>query len=320
MKISVIVPVYNVAEYLPACLESLAAQTHRDLELVLVDDGSTDGSAALLEAFAQREPRAVVIAQPNGGVSAARNRGLDAATGEFVGFVDSDDIADARMFEMLLRTAQQVDADMVECGHRNLSPDGTVLGECPLAPEVLEGRACVHAYLSQRNTRNYCCNKLYRRSLIGDARFSALASSEDFLFNVTVLRHCRRKATVADCLYGYVRHSASVCGQPFHAGRMDTLRAGEAAFALLEDDGLRALAAAYTVRWAMQCYLQARTLPRAERREFRPAMLSAARRYLPHMRRVTDRSVVSRNTLMLARLFCAVPALYAAVMDAFGKQ
>src|SRR5205085_2446307 len=110
-RVSVVVPIYNVEHYLEECLESLAAQTFQDLEVVMVDDGSTDGSAAIAEAFAARDPRFKLMTRPNGGLSAARNTGLEAATGEFLAFVDSDDVVAPDAYEKLVATLDKTGSD-----------------------------------------------------------------------------------------------------------------------------------------------------------------------------------------------------------------
>lgn len=107
--ISVIVPVYNVAEYLPPCIESIAAQTHRNLEIILVDDGSTDPSGRICDDYSRRDSRIVVVHQPNGGLSAARNAGLRVARGEFIGFVDGDDYIHPQMYGVLLSALTATD-------------------------------------------------------------------------------------------------------------------------------------------------------------------------------------------------------------------
>ena len=110
--ISVIVPTYNVLPYLDRSMTSLLGQTHRDLDILLIDDGATDGCAARCDAYARQDPRVRVVHQPNGGLSAARNTGLDHAVGDFVAFLDPDDYADPHMLERLLTTLTQAQADM----------------------------------------------------------------------------------------------------------------------------------------------------------------------------------------------------------------
>ena len=114
--ISIIVPVYNTEPYLPQCLDSILAQTYTDLEILLIDDGSTDRCGEICNQYAARDPRIRVFHTENRGLSAARNLGLDQAKGDYIGFVDSDDWIEPDMYEVLLQKAEETKADIVECG------------------------------------------------------------------------------------------------------------------------------------------------------------------------------------------------------------
>src|SRR3954469_3268168 len=124
-RVSVVVPIYNVEAYLRECLESLADQTFEDLEVIMVDDGSTDGSAAIAEAFAARDARFILITQANGGLSAARNTGIDVATGEFLAFVDSDDVVAPNAYELLVGPPDPSGSDFASGNAVRLTSTGT---------------------------------------------------------------------------------------------------------------------------------------------------------------------------------------------------
>ena len=113
--ITVIVPVYNVKDYLQQCVESICGQTYQNLEILLVDDGSTDGSGKICDELAKKDTRIKVIHKPNGGLSDARNAGLDVATGDYIGYVDSDDYIEPDMFEILLTNIEEHQADISCC-------------------------------------------------------------------------------------------------------------------------------------------------------------------------------------------------------------
>ncbi|NST07596.1 glycosyltransferase, partial [Enterococcus faecalis] len=115
-KISIIVPVYNVEKYLEKCVRSILAQTFTDFELILVDDGSPDSSGAMCDQFAEQDQRVKVIHKENGGLSDARNAGIEIATGEYLGFVDSDDYIADDMYELLYTNIVKEDADLSICG------------------------------------------------------------------------------------------------------------------------------------------------------------------------------------------------------------
>ena len=111
-KVSIIIPVYNVESYLRRCLDSVVNQTLKDIEIILVNDGSTDGSLAICEEYAKNDDRIKIITRKNGGLSAARNTGLDNATSEYIGFIDSDDWVDTNFFENLYNTAIEKNCDV----------------------------------------------------------------------------------------------------------------------------------------------------------------------------------------------------------------
>ncbi len=163
-RISVVVPIYNVERYLEPCLESIATQTFGDLEVVMVDDGSTDGSAAIAEAFVARDPRFRLLAQPNAGLSAARNTGIDAATGEFLAFVDSDDMLKPQAYELLLGSLDKTGSDFASGNAVRF----TGAGEKParfLAQAFAETQLRTHITKNHRLLADRTAwNKLWRRS------------------------------------------------------------------------------------------------------------------------------------------------------------
>lgn len=187
-KISVVVPVYNAEQYLVRCLDSILAQTHGALEVILVDDGSKDQSGAICDDYAAKDSRVAVIHQENAGPSAARNAGLRRAGGDYVCFVDSDDYIDEDYCEYLLALALQHGADIVQCaameegsrGIRVLGPAQDIFLEKGIAD--MQGRHW-HAY------GNANWGKIYRRAILQDARFDERCCiGEDLHFNFQALR------------------------------------------------------------------------------------------------------------------------------------
>ena len=211
MKISVIVPVYNCEAYLSACIDSILQQTHRDLELILVDDGAKDGSGAICDSYAQRDPRVRVIHQINQGVSVARNAGLDLATGDMVTFVDSDDTIEPDMYEVLVKLALEHGADVAHCGYRKVHFDGSfkdVLGtEVQLVQNAREASECL---LSGKYFTGSPCTKLYRRELFSDVRFdSDLKINEDVWMNVQVFNRAEKLVFLDVPKYHYYEREQS---------------------------------------------------------------------------------------------------------------
>ncbi|MBR1472441.1 MAG: glycosyltransferase [Lachnospiraceae bacterium] len=182
--ISVIIPVYNKEAYLKRCLDSVLAQTHADLEVLLVDDGSTDGSCAVCEAYAAQDARVRLIRRENGGASAARNTGIEAAQGAYVGFVDADDWIEPGMYETLLQAirAGKQGCRVVQLMSRNYTPDGTLVvpprredGVCEvLSPETYFRQLIMHTGDSS------FCTKLFPGAFIKKYRFAEGKKNEDF--------------------------------------------------------------------------------------------------------------------------------------------
>ncbi len=177
--ISVIVPIYNVEPYLRACLESVQRQTVRDLEVILVDDGSTDGSAAIAREFVAADPRFRLISQPNGGLGMARNTGVQAASGEYLWFVDSDDALPPNSFELMLAALERTGSDFATGNIHRLTARGTSQSRFAAAA-LAKTRLSTHVtrfrpLLADRTA----CNKLWRRSFFGDRRFPVGVLHED---------------------------------------------------------------------------------------------------------------------------------------------
>ena len=169
--ISVIVPVYNVEPYLRKCLDSIVAQTYTDLEILVIDDGSTDRCGAICDSYAERDPRIRVFYTENRGLSAARNLGLDHATGEYIGFVDSDDWIEPDMYEVLLKKAVQTDADIVTCRFFQEYRDRTEEFPGPENEFATEGDEILRTYLFNKRICQDAWNNLYKAELFRSVRY-----------------------------------------------------------------------------------------------------------------------------------------------------
>jgi len=208
-SVSIVVPVFNVEKYLKKCLDSLSAQTLREIEMIVVDDGSTDGSLGVALECARRDERIKVIHQENQGVSGARNAGLDAATGTYIGFADPDDWADTEMFEALYTRARQDDADFCACDYSLVYEDGV---GTPNVLRLQDGKLNIAEYGLDKlwNEKKFAAviwNKIYRRSLIEEHRLRFESTrhvfSEDVLFNLFFLRHASVASSVGTSYYYY---------------------------------------------------------------------------------------------------------------------
>ncbi len=215
MRVSVIVPCYNAGEYLAPCLRSVLAQTMGDLELLVIDDGSTDGSLAVAQRIAGGDARVRVFHQENRGVCAARNRGLDAAQGEFVTFVDGDDLLRPDALERMLALAPG--ADMVVCAHETFDAQGSTR---LVVPETRwmdrrgeqRRRAAALRLIEGDSVLNIMCGKLHRRSLLERERLrldESLKIAEDALFNLEAVLCGEGIAWLPEPIYRYRMHDAS---------------------------------------------------------------------------------------------------------------
>lgn len=185
--ISVIVPVYNVSQYLRRCLDSILNNTWRDLEIICVNDGSTDDSLRILREYEGEDPRIIVIDQENGGVSAARNAGLRAASGEFIAFIDSDDWIHPQYFEVLMHAQSQTNADCVVCGVEQTDCETLPVSNYNCA-ELNVISTTVSAALANRFTRTRIWGRVYKRSLLDDLQFVfGIRLAEDTIFNLSAL-------------------------------------------------------------------------------------------------------------------------------------
>lgn len=207
-KISVIVPCYNCEETIGAALASILAGTVLDIEVILVNDGSSDNTSELLHELSREDGRIVVIDKENGGVSSARNAALEVARGEYIGFVDSDDIINPDMYEYLL-SAMERGADIAECGMRLLSERGeeyVTSPECEISTE--KGAAAEREWLSFFTGSS--CTKLFSRSIVGDTRFSSdYKIGEDMLFNLMCLESSSHAIILPEAKYTYIQRDTS---------------------------------------------------------------------------------------------------------------
>lgn len=205
---SIVIPVYQAKEYVGRCVDSWLAQTEMDLELILVDDGSTDGSGELCDKLAEKDPRIRVLHQENAGVSAARNAGMRETGGEFLLFTDSDDYVAPDYLEKMSRCQCQTDSDLVLCGFHHLY-DGADILKIPGKTESyrMEEFSEVFLELYEKSYLNMPWNKLFRRELMGSFD-SSLSLGEDLLFNLDYLRRCRRVAVLAEPLCYYIQEES----------------------------------------------------------------------------------------------------------------
>lgn len=253
-KISLIVPVYNVAPYLEKCLASIQNQTYRNLEILCVDDGSVDGSGKLLDRIAEGDERIRVFHQENRGTGAARNLALRHASGEFIGFVDPDDWIEADMYELLHDTAVRTKADVVTCGYY-IDEEGKGSRQAENKKKVREGLLPAGEFLEYiycrdeyKGVSGYLWTRLFRSEVVfGDGRGNmlwfdeTLLPGQDVYFIAGICVRAKSMVYLPEHLYHYVQQPMSVMHQPEkRLKNMSSCRAYQMAIELFEKEGVAA--------------------------------------------------------------------------------
>lgn len=233
MSVSVIIPIFNQEKYLPDAIESVFRQTFSDWELILVDDGSTDNSPRICERYARESSKVKVIHKKNGGLSSARNAGLDIAGGEYIFFLDADDIIRSSALAILHSAAVSHKLDVVAGGIKKFTYTGKLSGSEPyllsscekdkITVRTLSGKDALRRILYQKSgIDNSACGKLYRASLWKDLRFREGTQYEDLDIISPLMLKARKTGYIKDKTYFYRQHPESFL-HTFSRGRMDVL-------------------------------------------------------------------------------------------------
>ena len=199
--ISVIVPVYNVESYLEKCIESIQNQSYKSLEIILVNDGSTDSSGDICDKYAACDKRIRVIHQKNGGISSARNTGLEVANGDYIAFVDSDDYIELKMYEDLLNILKEYNLDIIECGSFK-DKNGMITGGCnDVQIEIYEKDDALRLAMHDGFTSVW--NKLYKRDIVINIRFPEGRKFEDSAISYLYVANANRVGHINRSYYYY---------------------------------------------------------------------------------------------------------------------
>ena len=210
-KISIIIPIYNVEKYLPACVESILQQTYKNLEVILVDDGSPDQCPVICDELAQKDDRIRVIHQKNKGLSGARNTGIDNAQGDYLIFVDSDDTVEQTLVEELYTYAEKWNCAIVACGRNYIFEDGQIV--CKIAHDESKVYGFEEAMQEMNSFRLFDMSawaKIYRKELFEDIRFPEGKLSEDYYIMYKLFDKAQTIGYVAKPLYNYLQRQSSI--------------------------------------------------------------------------------------------------------------
>lgn len=208
--ISVVIPVYNVERYLQRCLNSVVSQTYKNLEIILVDDGSTDLSGKICDEWASKDNRIVVIHKTNGGLSSARNTGLDVAKGRYIAFVDSDDYINPEMYEIMVKLLKKSNSQIACCGRKRVGNSGGYFQNTLEKPMVISGEEAIDRLLCHAGIDEAAWDKLYVGDLFLDKRYPIGELNEDIVLTTKLLGECSSVIHVGAALYNYCCNDGSI--------------------------------------------------------------------------------------------------------------
>lgn len=221
-RLSIIIPIYNKGKYLPECIESVLAQTYTDFELILVNDGSKDSSGDVCDKYATEDKRVKVRHKVNGGVSSARNAGIDMSSGEYLGFVDADDILVETMYETLVRNLEQYDADISICGVKRVSPSHELHLKVDETVTVFSADEALRKFFNGSILMS-TYEKVFRRNIVDNIRYEP-PLYEDTYYNFQAIQASHRIVASPDMLYLYMIRENSSSMAPFNQQYMNTLQ------------------------------------------------------------------------------------------------
>lgn len=233
-KISVIIPIYNQEKYLEKCLKSIAIQTYANLEILMIDDGSTDTTSGICKKFQRNDPRFRYIRQKNAGVAAARNKGLDSQTGDLIGFVDPDDWIEPNFYEKLISLYHQYDVDIVSCGRKEVFDETSKSGVNKVY-EVLQCNTdkALALLAENRRVKSHLWNRIYRVELFENLRFEEGRVYEDIWILHQIFARAKSFIFTDEPLYYYRQHQSSIVRAVTISKQLDHCYAHQSRFQFL---------------------------------------------------------------------------------------
>ena len=208
--ISIIIPVYKVEKYLEKCIQSVINQTYENLQIILVDDGSPDNCGKICDEYAERDQRIEVIHKSNGGLSDARNKGLEIAKGEYIGFVDSDDYIEADMYEVLYNLLKQYNADVSICNFYTVSQGKIAIKNVDSGIKEYTRIEILKEILLDNNIQSYAWNKLYKKDLFDEIKYPVGKKYEDIGTTFYLLEKCNKVVVTGKPEYYYINRQDSI--------------------------------------------------------------------------------------------------------------
>ena len=222
--ISVIVPIYNVEKYLARCVDSIVNQTYKNLEIILVDDGSPDRCPQMCDDYAEKDSRIKVVHKKNGGLSDARNAGMAVATGEYISFIDSDDYVSDDFFECLLDAMNKENSDIAECSVVKLYEDNRFDEfSDDLSVKTYDTQDAMSALIAENPFHQHVWNKLYKTELVKNIPYAVGKLNEDEFWTYQVFGRANKVSKLNKTMYYYFQRNSSIMGVGYNIRRLDAL-------------------------------------------------------------------------------------------------
>ncbi|MBB6446843.1 glycosyltransferase [Bacillus benzoevorans] len=304
--ISIIVPVYNAESYLKKCLESIVRQTYRNLEIILIDDGSEDNSPHICDEYAMADDRVKVLHKENAGPGAARRDGVHYASGEYIAFVDADDFIEQNMYQTLIERAVADDIDIIQCGYRKVKTTGETIEIFAMRETHINGSYhCAAYYAAQRNVTNYLCNKMMKSKLFAGIEFPGLYVGEDACILTQLYASAEKITTIEEPLYNYVMTPDSLCRTPFSVKKLDNVAAGKFMFEFYEKrfPNLRNFSALHICSYAAQYYCELSNLEFEAKDELKDRLVKVFQLYYPLSKKSHEKRQTSKSRILFIELF-----------------
>ena len=227
--ISVIVPVYNVEKYIRKCIDSILSNTYKNLEIIIVDDGSVDSSSIICDEYKKKDERIVVIHKENGGLSDARNKGIEISNGKYLMFIDSDDYISIDMIETLYKRLISDNTDMSICDYVTIDEKGEMYNSSDIKedmPDIWDEEYFWESYYRKPSIFHMVAwNKLYKREIFNDIRFDVGKIHEDEFICHKIISKCKSISIINKALYFYLQRSDSIMGKEYSERNFDIVEA-----------------------------------------------------------------------------------------------
>lgn len=315
--ISVIVPIYKVEEYLPKCLDSIICQTYKNLEIILVNDGSPDNCPYICDEYAKRDSRIKVIHQKNAGLSAARNSGLDIATGNYVAFVDSDDFIHEKMYEIMMHSLIKENADIAVCGYLSKSEpikeEDWKIGNADVFCNT--GLQAMENLYAGKDPVGYfawsACNKLYSRTIFDNIRYPVGKICEDSFIIHYIFEQAENVVYINERLYFYSVRDSSIMHTEVNANWRDEIEALEERIHYFKEKGYKELnlkATEHCLNVMMQRYVSISKVP-----ELSSIKMEVFNKFKEIYEELIDKTNLQMKTVVKCMIFNFNPNMYSLI-------